>query len=160
MNCPNCGNDLPEGSASCPNCGQPVIRPRDVVEPELVGDEVANGSDASRNGREGFDGSGFGGAGGRGPIFRNVVFTTGGAGSGVLTSCQTGIITMALAMAMLMQHGFLAFIGFVFFSALAKGIIFLAGVKSILSGRPANVFLMQVLSWFCCWTLVSWLATR
>ena len=165
MNCPNCGTPLPEAASSCPHCGQAVIRPRDVVEPELVGAEIADDARGSAQGGQGFGNGAWGGFGGgqgqagQNPFFRHVVFTSGGPGSSAFTSCQTGLITLVLALAMGMQHGFLAFLGFAVFSALAKGLIFLASVRSVLAGRPANALLMQVLAWFCCWTIVAWLAS-
>jgi hypothetical protein len=70
-----------------------------------------------------------------------------------------GIATLALAFVMGIQYGLLACIGFLVFSAIARGITFLVNLQLALAGRPLNPLLLQIISWFCCWSLVAWLAS-
>jgi hypothetical protein len=70
-----------------------------------------------------------------------------------------GIITLALAFAIGIQFGLLACIGFLVFSGIARAITFLINIQMVMSGRPINPLLLQIISWFCCWSLVAWLAS-
>ena len=144
MNCPNCQASLPDESRSCPNCGQPVIHVREVIDGELV--------DSPSVQQQYQEESHNGGA------YRHVVFTSTNLNN-VMPSCQMGIATLALAFVMGIQYGLLACIGFLVFSAIARGITFLLNLQLALAGRPLNPLLLQIISWFCCWSLVAWLAS-
>jgi len=89
---------------------------------------------------------------------RHVVFTSTGA-SQMLPSCQMGLITLALAFAMGLQFGLLACIGFLVFAGIARVVTFLINIQLAVQGRPLNPLFLQILSWFCCWSLVAWLAS-
>lgn len=138
MNCPNCHATIPDDSKSCPNCGQPVIHVREVVEAELV--------DHSRNDQQ------------HGGFHQRVVFMQSNAGQ-ILPSCQMGIITLVLAFAMGLKFGALAFIGFLVFAGIARIITFAINIQMAIMGRPINPLLLQIISWFCCWSLVAWMAS-
>ena len=138
MNCPNCHATIPDDSTSCPSCGQPILHVREVVDAELV--------DRPHQERTG------------GGFHQRVVFMQSHS-SQILPSCQMGIITLALAFAMGLKFGLLACIGFLVFSGIARVITFAVQVQTAMMGRPVNPLLMQVISWFCCWSLVAWLAS-
>ncbi len=140
MNCPNCHASIPDDSRSCPHCGQTVIHVREVVDAELVDRPQQQ---QGRNGGTGFH--------------RRVVFMQSNAGQ-ILPSCQMGIITLALAFAMGLQFGLLACIGFLVFYGIARVITFLINIQLVMTGRPINPLLLQIISWFCCWSLTAWLA--
>ena len=137
MNCPNCQARIPDDSTTCPHCGQAIIHVREVVDAELV--NSAHTEDP--HGR-----------------FQRVVFMQSGSNQ-LLPSCQMGLITLALAFAMGIKFGLLASIGFLVFTAIARVITFAINLQIVLSGRSINPFVLQLLSWFCCWTLVAWLAS-
>ncbi|WP_446423731.1 zinc ribbon domain-containing protein [Mailhella sp.] len=147
MNCPNCKASIPDDSRSCPHCGQPVIHAREVIDAELVGSPQTR-QEQYREQQ----------SGGQSGFYRHVVFTSTG-GSQMLPSCQMGIITLALAFVMGLQFGLLACIGFLVFAGIARVITFLINVQLAMMGRPLNPLLLQILSWFCCWSLVAWLAS-
>lgn len=147
MNCPNCRNPLPDDCTSCPNCGQAVIRPREVIDAEIVGSPAREKQQYQEQGRTA--GGGY---------YRHVVFTQSGPNQ-MLPSCQMGLITLALAFAMGLQFGLLACIGFLVFAGIARVATFLINIQLAMVGRPINPLILQILSWFCCWSLVAWLAS-
>lgn len=142
MICPNCRTPIPDDCKACPQCGQPVIRVREVLDAELV--DAPHQEQQTHQGQQGF--------------YRHVVFTQGG-NNALLPSCQMGMITLALAFAMGLRYGILAFIGFLVFSGIARVLTFFVNLQMILMGRPINALLLQIISWFCCWSLVAWLAS-
>ena len=141
MNCPNCHASIPDDSNACPHCGQAIIHARKVIDAELV--------DAPRQEQTGQ---------GHRTIYRHVVFTQTD-NNPLLPSCQMGIITLALAFVMGLQYGLLACIGFLVFAGIARVLTFLINVQMIMMGRPLNPLFLQILSWFCCWSLAAWLAS-
>ncbi len=147
MNCPNCKASIPDDSRSCPHCGQPVIHAREVIDAELVGSPQTRHEQYREQQSSG-----------QGGFYRHVVFTSTG-GNQMLPSCQMGIITLALAFVMGLQFGLLACIGFLVFAGIARVITFLINVQLAMMGRPLSPLLLQILSWFCCWSLVAWLAS-
>ena len=149
MNCPNCNAIIPDDSRSCPKCGQPVIHAREVIDAELVDAPQTREQQQYYEQSEGSQG-GF--------YHRHVVFSSSSA-SQVLPSCQMGLITLALAFVMGIQYGLLACIGFLVFSGIARAITFLVNIQLALQGRPLNPLFMQIASWFCCWSIVAWLAS-
>ena len=138
MLCPNCHADIPDNSTSCPRCGQPVIHVREVVDAELVDHP-----------RQEQTGRGF---------HQRVVFMQSHS-SQILPSCQMGIITLALAFAMGLKFGLLASIGFLVFAGIARVITFAVNIQLMMMGRSINPLILQIVSWFCCWSLVAWLAS-
>ncbi len=140
MICPNCHASIPDGSKACPHCGQSVVYAH-RVDAELV--------DSHRQEQHGP---------GQQTFYRRVVFTTTD-NNPLLPSCQLGMITLALAFAMGLQYGLLACIGFLVFSAIARVLTFLINIQLIMMSRPLNPLFLQVISWFCCWSLVAWLAS-
>jgi len=149
MNCPNCNASIPDDSRSCPKCGQPVIHAREVIDAELVDSPQTSQHTQYHDQQEGSQG-GF--------YHRHVVFSSSSA-SQMLPSCQMGLITLALAFAMGLQFGLLACIGFLVFSGIARVLTFLINIQLAIQGRPLNPLFLQILSWFCCWSLVAWLAS-
>ncbi|HJD97375.1 zinc ribbon domain-containing protein [Mailhella massiliensis] len=137
MLCPNCHAAIPDNSTSCPSCGQPVIHAREVMDAELL----------DRPGREQ-----------RGNFHQRVVFMQSHS-SQILPSCQMGIITLALAFAMGLKFGLLACIGFLVFAGIARVITFAVNIQLMMMGRSINPLILQIVSWFCCWSLVAWLAS-
>lgn len=138
MHCPNCHASIPDDSQSCPNCGQPVIHVREVVDAEIV--------DNSRTGQQ------------SGGFHQRVVFMHSNNNQ-LLPSCQMGIITLALAFAMGLKFGLLASIGFLVFAGIARVLTFVINLQLAMMGRAVNPLVLQILSWFCCWSLVAWLAS-
>lgn len=137
MLCPNCHADIPDNSTSCPRCGQPVIHVREVVDAELM----------DSPGREQ-----------HGTFHQRVVFMQSHSNQ-ILPSCQMGIITLALAFAMGLKFGLLACIGFLVFAGIARVITFAVNIQLMIMGRSINPLILQIVSWFCCWSLVAWLAS-
>ena len=137
MLCPNCHADIPDNSTSCPRCGQPVIHVREVVDAELM----------DSPGREQ-----------HGTFHPRVVFMQSHSNQ-ILPSCQMGIITLALAFAMGLKFGLLACIGFLVFAGIARVITFAVNIQLMMMGRSINPLILQIVSWFCCWSLVAWLAS-
>jgi hypothetical protein len=45
------------------------------------------------------------------------------------------------------------------FAGIARVVTFLINIQLAMMGRPLNPLLLQILSWFCCWSLVAWLAS-
>jgi hypothetical protein len=148
MNCPNCHAAIPDDSRSCPNCGQPVIRTREVIDAELVDSPQVQQQQYQQ----------YQQADGQNGFYRHVVFTSGNANQ-IMPSCQMGIITLALAFVMGLKFGLLACIGFLVFAGIARVVTFLINIQMALMGRPINPLLLQIASWFCCWSLVAWLAS-
>ncbi|MBP3731067.1 MAG: hypothetical protein J6I40_06325 [Mailhella sp.] len=140
MNCPNCHFDLPEGCVSCPHCGQAVIRTNAVVDAELVQDNYDAGKSH-----------------GQGAFYRKFVYITP-QNSALLSPLPTGMITFALAVAMGLQYGFLAFIGFLFFYGLTWIASFVLRMQLLFKGRFLPPLLVQCCSWAICWLIVSKLA--
>ena len=149
MNCPNCHASIPDDSRSCPKCGQPVIHAREVIDAELVDSPQTSQKTQYYDQQEGSQG-GF--------YHRHVVFSSSSA-SQMLPSCQMGLVTLALAFVMGLQFGLLACIGFLVFSGIARVLTFLINIQLAIQGRPLNPLFLQILSWFCCWSLVAWLAS-
>ena len=148
MNCPNCHASIPDDSRSCPKCGQPVIHAREVIDAELDDSPQTRQQQQYHEQQEGQGGF----------YHRHVVFTSTGA-SQMLPSCQMGLITLALAFAAGFQFGPLACIGFLVFAGIARVVTFLINIQLAVQGRPLNPLFLQILSWFCCWSLVAWLAS-
>ena len=94
----------------------------------------------------------------RGGFHQRVVFMQSN-GSQLLPSCQMGIITLALAFAMGLKFGLLACIGFLVFSGIARVITFAVNIQLAMMGRTISPLVLQIFSWFCCWSLVAWLAS-
>ena len=149
MNCPNCKASIPDDSRSCPKCGQPVIHAREVIDAELVDSPQTHQQQQYYQQQDSNQG-GF--------YHRHVVFTSSAAHQ-MLPSCQMGLITLALAFVMGLQFGLLACIGFLVFAGIARVITFLINIQLAVQGRPLNPLFLQILSWFCCWSLVAWLAS-
>ena len=148
MNCPNCNASIPDDSRSCPKCGLAVIHAREVIDAELV--DSPQSQEQQYYEQPGGNQGGF--------YHRHVVFTSSTANQ-MLPSCQMSLVTLALAFAMGLQFGLLACIGFLVFSGIARVITFLVNIQLALQGRPLNPLFLQILSWFCCWSLVAWLAS-
>ncbi|WP_418764290.1 zinc-ribbon domain-containing protein [Mailhella sp.] len=138
MHCPNCHASIPDDSQSCPHCGQPVIHVREVVDAEIV--------DHPRSEQRG------------GGFHQRVVFMQSN-GNQILPSCQMSIITLALAFAMGLKFGLLACIGFLVFAGIARILTFAINLQLAMMGRSINPLVLQIFSWFCCWSLVAWLAS-
>lgn len=149
MNCPNCKASIPDDSRSCPKCGQPVIHAREVIDAELV-DAPQTAQQQQYYEQQ---------SSGQGGFYRHVVFTSGAGNNAMMPSCQMSIITLALAFVMGLQFGLLACIGFLVFAGIARVLTFLINIQLAMMGRPLNPLLLQIASWFCCWSLVAWLAS-
>ncbi len=139
MNCPNCHMDMPENSSACPHCGQRVIRPSNVVDAELVDD-------------------GEHGSGGYRQSHSNVFFFTS-ASSPFYSPVRTGVITLALAVAMGIQYGFLAILGFLFFYAALSLLSLALRINMLFKGYVLPPLLIQCCTWLLCWLIVSHLAS-
>ena len=147
MNCPNCNASIPDDSRSCPKCGQAVIHAREVIDAELV--DSPQSQEQQYYEQPGSNQGGF--------YHRHVVFTSSAANQ-MLPSCQMSLVTLALAFAMGFKFGPLAGLGFLVFYGVARVITFLVNIQLALQGRPLNPLLLQILAWFCSWSLVAALA--
>ncbi len=64
-----------------------------------------------------------------------------------LTSCLPAIITLTLALSLVIQHGFLAMLGFFFFYVLANVLSFAITLRRTLQGQSVFIWLNRILVW-------------
>lgn len=149
MKCPFCNEILENGY--CKRCQRQIHelyrhpkknKEDDVLEPEIV-DE--HGGEQSREYGQRFR---------QGPIFTQYTFNN----INVNNSCLTGIISLALIFFVFLQMGFLAALGFAFFTAIGKIISFVITVKSLLNGKFIPPVALDVAIWVISYCLVAWLA--
>lgn len=160
MKCPFCNEILENGY--CRRCQRQIHElyrhPKkhnantddDVLEPEIV-DENDSGRQSHQNpyghdsGRGGFRQS---------PLFAHYTFNT----VNINNSCLTGMISLALIFFVFLQMGFLAALGFAFFTAVGKVIAFFITVKSLLNGKIIPPLVLDAAIWIMAYCLVSWLS--
>ena len=73
-------------------------------------------------------------------------------------SCLTGIISFGLIFFVFLQMGFLAALGFAFFTFIGKIISLIISVKSLLKGKIISPIMLDVAIWIISYCLVTWLA--
>lgn len=119
----------------------------DVIEPEIVDDD-GNTSYQNASGR------------GRRYSFRqSPLFTQYTMHSaGMNDSCLTGMISLALIFFVFLQMGFLAALGFAFFTFIGKILSVIITLKSILNGKVIPPLMLDIAIWIISYCLVTWLA--
>ena len=138
MICPNCNSNMPEDSRVCPHCGQPVIHTSEIIDAELVTDEKPSGSYGQ-------------------PKSHFFFYRT--THSPLFSPMGTGVITFALALAMGLQYGFLAILGFLFFYFLLSALSLVLRFNMLFKGYVLPPLLVQCCSWALSWLIVSRLAS-
>lgn len=150
MKCPFCNEILENGY--CKRCQRQIHElyrhPKknsndDVIEPEIV-DENDTGYRRS-SGQHTFRQS---------PLFMHYTINN----INVNNSCLTGIISLALIFFVFLQMGFLAALGFAFFTVLGKIVSFIITIKSLLNGKIIPPLVLDAAIWIIAYCLVSWLA--
>ncbi len=121
----------------------------DVIEPEIVDDGDTNYQNAS-NGRQ----SGRQFSFRQSPLFTQYTMHS----AGMNDSCLTGIITLALIFFVFLQMGFLAALGFAFFTFIGKVLSVIITLKSILNGKIIPPLMLDIAIWIISYCLVTWLA--
>ena len=137
MICPNCNKYMPENSSACPHCGQTVIHTSEIIDPELVSDDGHRGSSE--------------------PLGRFFFYRT--THSPFISPMGTGVITFAMAVAMGLQYGFLALLGFLFFYLLLSALSLILRFNMLFKGYVLHPLLVQCCSWVLSWLIVSRLAS-
>lgn len=73
-------------------------------------------------------------------------------------SSLPSVITLLLTLGMGFQHGFLAALGFLFFSLLGSAFALFFVLRRFLEGRAINPWVARIVNWVLCYFLVTWLA--
>lgn len=78
--------------------------------------------------------------------------------AGMNDSCLTGMISLALIFFVFLQMGFLAALGFAFFTFIGKILSVIITLKSILNGKVIPPLMLDIAIWIISYCLVTWLA--
>lgn len=118
----------------------------DVIEPEIVDDgDNANYQNSSGQRRHySFRNS---------PLFAQYTIHS----AGMNDSCLTGMISLALIFFVFLQMGFLAALGFAFFTFIGKILSVIITLKSILNGKIIPPLMLDIAIWIIAYCLVTWL---
>ncbi len=158
MKCPFCNSILENGY--CKSCERQIHElyrhPKkaeheenpeneEVIEPEIIDEEEINSQRNSQRAYRNFRQS---------PLFTQYAFTN----VNMHDSCLTGIISFGLIFFVFLQMGFLAALGFAFFTFIGKIISLIISVKSLLKGKIISPIMLDVAIWIISYCLVTWLA--
>lgn len=116
----------------------------DVIEPEIVDDGDTGYQNSSRR-QYSFRES---------PLFAQYTIHS----AGINDSCLTGIISLALIFLVFLQMGFLAALGFAFFTFIGKILSVIITLKSIINGKIIPPLMLDIAIWIISYCLVTWLA--
>ncbi len=139
MICPNCQRNIADSSDACPFCGQAILHAT-----EISGGEVGE----RRSEEEPYER----------PLFRRFIYVSPSGPSPFSSPFPTGVITAALALLMGLTHGFLAFLGFLFFYIVFWLGSILLQAKAILKGYVIPDIALKCCLWALTWLIVSHLA--
>lgn len=78
--------------------------------------------------------------------------------AGINDSCLTGIISLALIFFVFLQMGFLAALGFAFFTFIGKVLSLIITLKSIINGKIIPPLVLDIAIWVVSYCLVTWLS--
>lgn len=153
MKCPDCHIELNENF--CLQCGKRFNESQmntqqnknnDVLEPELVNDNddwnrqhVYKNNEQTRN------------------SFRKYTFIN--PNYNINASCLPSFISLFLTLAVWIQLGFLAALGFVFFLLIGKAISLAVMLKGFSRGRIIHPLLLNSVVWVVSYSLAAWLAS-
>lgn len=158
MKCPFCNSILENGY--CKSCERQIhelyrhpqktehkenSNNEEVIEPEIVDEDTNTSGHNSRRTDYSFH---------QFPLFTQYTFTN----TGMHDSCLTGIISLGLIFFVFLQMGFLAALGFAFFTFIGKIISLIISVKSLLKGRIISPIMLDAAIWIIAYCLVTWLA--
>ncbi|MCH5277155.1 MAG: hypothetical protein J1E80_04885 [Desulfovibrionaceae bacterium] len=149
MRCPHCHADMPHDARACPHCGKTPDERDKILEPELVDEHMP----PTHPGR-----AAHGGGYGTSPGFTRIFYTSFPGEQAMPPACLPTITTLILALLASLNFGLLAGIGFLFFAALGRAMIFFMSIRHLLEGRFFNPWIPHLLTWFICWMLVAWLS--
>lgn len=116
----------------------------EVIEPEIVEDSdtgYQNSKRTSSSFRES-------------PLFAQYTMHS----AGINDSCLTGIISLALIFFVFLQMGFLAALGFAFFTFIGKVLSLIITLKSIINGKIIPPLVLDIAIWIVSYCLVTWLS--
>lgn len=119
----------------------------EVIEPEIVddGDNTSYQNASSQGRRYSFRSS---------PLFTQYTMHS----AGMNDSCLTGMISLALIFFVFLQMGFLAALGFAFFTFIGKILSVIITLKSILNGKVIPPLMLDIAIWIISYCLVTWLS--
>ncbi len=155
MKCPICGKVLEDGY--CKTCKR-VIHPlyqhtkkpedNEIIEAEIVEDDNDTNNQHEHHYRR-FSYR-------QSPFFTQYSFRNNVS---VNNSCLTGIISLALIFFVFLQMGFLAALGFAFFTFIGKIITTVYFFKNLMEGKILPPLILDVAVWVLSYVLVTWLAS-
>ena len=116
----------------------------EVIEPEIVEDSDTGYQNSKRT-YSGFRES---------PLFAQYTMHS----AGINDSCLTGIISLALIFFVFLQMGFLAALGFAFFTFIGKILSLIITFKSIINGKIIPPLVLDIAVWIVSDCLVTWLS--
>lgn len=117
----------------------------EVIEPEIVDENDTGYQNSSRKKAYSFRES---------PLFAQYTMHS----AGINDSCLTGIISLALIFFVFLQMGFLAALGFAFFTFIGKILSLIITLKSIINGTIIPPLALDIAIWVVSYCLVSWLS--
>ena len=154
--CPVCRNPLSDQATSCPRCmsnlddDQDNIRqnkPGKILEPELLDPASPSGSKDDPSAYR-FDNRQF-----------TKIFVTSFAGGNARGSgCTPMLLTLVFALGVFLAYGFLAMLGFIFFSAVLGVLSFMLTILQLFNRRHVTPWIFYILTWAMSWGLVAWLS--
>lgn len=116
----------------------------EVIEPEIVDDNDTGYQNSSQRKSYSFRQS---------PLFAQYTMHS----AGINDSCLTGIISLALIFFVFLQMGFLAALGFAFFTFIGKILSVIITLKSIINGTIIPPLALDIAIWVVSYCLVTWL---
>ena len=150
--CPVCQNPLTERLTFCPRCmskldNSPQTDNNNVIEPELVNpvSSSQNYSDIPYLHTSNQQ-------------FHKVVFTTFSQGSIYKNGCTPLLITLGLALGVFLVYGFLAMLGFLFFSTVLSILTFMFTIFQLLNRQNINVWILYIGNWSLSLLVTAWLS--
>lgn len=152
MKCPFCNSVLENGY--CKTCQRQIHelyrhpqnsqkKDDDVIKPEIVD----SGKEYTRYSGQRFSFR-------QSPIFTQYAYNQ----VSLSNSCLTGIISLGLIFFVFLQLGFLAALGFAFFTVIGKVISLIITINSLMKGKMLPPFVMDIAIWIVSYCLVAWLA--
>ncbi len=143
--CPHCGRESNSSKPRCTSCPVDLEKStyadshaQNVIEPEIV---RTKGSSYNQDHNEWSNEQG-------GPSFKMWTFQQyGGLNSRGTDSCLPGFITLGIALALAIQYGILASIGFFVFYAIGSAISFVMTMRRMVEGKLISLWFTRAVVW-------------
>ena len=158
MKCPDCHMETDENP--CPQCGkkfhdsqmnihQNQKKNDEILEPEIVNDNEDWNRQNTYSYQEQYKAQ-------SGNTFKNYTFVN--PNFNMQNSCFPGFISIFLSVFVLVQLGFLAALGFVFFLLVGKAVSFYILLQNLSRGKVIPPIIFDAIVWVAAYSLVAWLA--